>query len=125
MKNAFSIFMVFALAGCASRSSQYERPGQNYPNFILSLYDDPKTPPRPAAPVAPMRIAVAQVGDLVPPQAMLDHLRQNKAMFTRVEGIPATFDDYGTQGGVNPNRQITRERVARLQRMAQDLGLDY
>jgi rhombotail lipoprotein len=100
-------------------------PAQTYPTFIMSLYDDVK-PQRSTPPTAPMRVAVAQVGELVPPQAMLNHLRQNKAMFQRVEGIPAVFDDYSQSGALPTTpKQITRDRVARLQRMTQDLGLDY
>jgi rhombotail lipoprotein len=112
-------------AGCSSGQSRHMVPAQTYPTFIMSLYDDPK-PQRSTPPTAPMRIAVAHVGELVPPQAMLDHLRQNKLMFQRVEGIPAVFDDYSQTGPLpSTPRQITRERVTRLQRMTQDLGLDY
>ena len=113
------------MTGCSGGHYRQQVPAQNYPTFIMSLYDDAK-PQRSTPPTMPMRVAVAQVGELVPPQAMLDHLRQNKAMFQRVEGIPAVFDDY-SQAGALPTtpKQITRDRVARLQRMTQDLGLDY
>src|SRR4051812_45331694 len=109
--------LIAGLAGCAGGRSREMVPAQTYPTFIMSLYDDAK--PRPSTPpTAPMRVAIARVGELVPPQAMLDHLRQNKAMFQRVDGIPAVFDDY-SQSGVLPTtpKQITRDRVARLQRM--------
>ena len=113
------------ITGCTGGHYHQQVPAQTYPTFIMSLYDDAR--PRPATPpTAPMRVAVAQVGELVPPQAMLDHLRQNKAMFQRVEGIPAVFDDYSQSGALPTTpKQITRDRVARLQRMTQDLGLDY
>src|SRR5437870_10606960 len=123
----FSILLLISIfaAGCTFGRSHNERPAQTYPTFIMSLYDDAK-PQRSMPPTAPMRVAVAQVGELVPPQAMLDHLRQNKAVFQRVEGIPAVFDDYSQSGALPTTpRQITRDRVARLQRMTQDLGLDY
>lgn len=121
----FSTVLLILAAGCSSGQSRQMAPTQTYPTFIMSLYDDAKPQPS-TPPTAPMRVAVAQVGELVPPQAMLDHLRQNKAMFQRVEGIPAVFDDYSQSGAVPTTpRQITRERVARLQRMTQDLGLDY
>jgi rhombotail lipoprotein len=119
------LFTAVLTAGCTFGGSQNERPAQTYPTFIMSLYDDTK--PRPSTPpTAPMRVAIAQVGELVPPQAMLDHLRQNKSMFQRVEGIPAVFDDFSQSGALPTTpKQITRDRVARLQRMTQDLGLDY
>src|SRR5215208_2021997 len=123
----FSIVLLIAvlIAGCSSTQSRHMVPAQTYPTFIMSLYDDAK-PQRSTPPTAPMRVAVAQVGELVPPQAMLNQLRQNKAMFQRVEGIPAVFDDYSQSGALPTTpKQITRDRVARLQRMTQDLGLDY
>ena len=125
----FKVSTVFSLsillAGCSGGQSRQMVPAQTYPTFIMSLYDDAKPHPS-TPPTAPMRVAVAQVGELVPPQAMLVHLRQNKALFQRVEGIPAVFDDYSQVGALPTTpKQITRDRVARLQRMTQDLGLDY
>ncbi|HEV8605270.1 MAG TPA: hypothetical protein VGQ99_07895 [Tepidisphaeraceae bacterium] len=120
--------LMVMVGGCASGMSVRETPTQSYPAFILSLYDNPRPQGKAAALVAPMRVAIAQVGELAPPQAMLGHLRQKTDMFARVEGIPAIFEDmsYTHQGGLSiTERQITRERVARLQRMAEDLGLDY
>src|SRR6266446_5303494 len=99
-KSSILLIVSILAAGCTFGRSHNERPAQTYPTFIMSLYDDAK-PQRATPPVAPMRVAVAQVGELAPPQAMLDHLRQNKAMFQRVEGIPAVFDDY-SQSGVLP-----------------------
>ena len=85
----FCIVLLFGAlaAGCSFGHSRNERPAQNYPTFIMSLYDNPTPAPRSGAPVAPMRVAVAQVGELAPPQAMLEHLRQNPAMFQRVEEL--------------------------------------
>ena len=102
----FCIVLLFGAlaAGCSFGHSRNERPAQNYPTFIMSLYDNPTPAPRSGAPVAPMRVAVAQVGELAPPQAMLEHLRQNPAMFQRVEGIPAVFDDYSQTGALPTTR---------------------
>jgi len=125
MRFSIALTLCALLAGCTPSQSRQMVPAQNYPTFIMSLYDDTK-PQHAIAPTAPLRVAVAQVGELVPPQAMLDHLRRNKAMFQRVEGIPAVFDDYSQSGALPTTpKQITRDRVARLQRMTQDLGLDY
>src|SRR3954468_1229312 len=119
------VLLMVSVAGCTSSHSPHMVPAQTYPTFIMSLYDDAKPHPS-TPPTAPMRVAVAQVGELVPPQAMLAHLRANKSMFQRVEGIPAVFDDFTQSGGLPTTpKQITRDRVARLQRMTQDLGLDY
>jgi len=129
MKNALSIVVLLAIAGCSSGLSPRETRTQNYPAFILSLYDNPK----PAAPTqaltAPMKVAVAQIGEIAPPQAMLEQLRQHPELFSRVEGIPGVFEDAGSNGNsapLNPSeRQQVRERMARIQRLAQDVGMDY
>ena len=95
MKHVFFILLVLSIAGCSSGLSPRETRTQNYPAFIMSLYENPK-PPQPAPPpTLPMRIAIAQIGEIAPPQAMLDHLRQRGELFSRVEGIPAVFEDVG------------------------------
>src|SRR6185369_7629194 len=109
MRFALILSLFALLTGCTSGQSRQQVPQQTYPTFIMSLYDDTHPQPRGAAPTAPMRVAIAQVGELVPPQAMLNHLRQNKAMFQRVEGIPAVFDDYSQSGSLPTTpKQITR-----------------
>ena len=76
-----------------------------------------------------MKVAIAQVGEIAPPQLMLDHLRQRDELFARVEGIPGLFEELycsNNQGALNASeRQQVRDRVSRLQRLAQDLGMDY
>jgi hypothetical protein len=87
------------LGGCASSGlSPRETEKQNYSSFVYALYEQPgdqagareeggdaaRTPPRltPAA-----RVAVAQVGEVAPPQAFMDKLRARPEVFSRVEGI--------------------------------------
>jgi hypothetical protein len=131
MKYALSILMFIALAGCESHLSPRETRTQNYSAFVFSLYDNPRPIAQSTPPTLPMKVAVAQVGEIAPPQLMLDHLRQRGELFARVEGIPGIFEELycnnnqGT-GALNASeRQQVRDRVSRLQRLAQDLGMDY
>jgi len=76
--------LVVCAAGCTQGLSARETRTQNYSSFIMSLYDQPLQQAQPAALVAPMRVAIAQVGELAPPQAMLSHLRTRPELFTRL-----------------------------------------
>src|SRR5258706_7738179 len=129
MKYALSILMLIALTGCESHLSPRETRTQNYSAFIFSLYDNPKPIAQSTPKKLPMKVAVAQVEKLAPPQLMLDRLRQRGELFARVEGIPGLFEELycnNNQGTLNASeRQQVRDRVSRLQRLAQDLGMDY
>ena len=129
MKYALSILMFIALTGCESHLSPRETRTQNYSAFIFSLYDNPKPIAPSGPPTVPMKVAIAQVGEIAPPQLMLDHLRQRGELFARVEGIPGLFEELycnNNQGTLNASeRQQVRDRVSRLQRLTQDLGMDY
>jgi len=122
MKHALLILTVLAISGCSAGLSPRETRTQNYPAFILSLYDYPRpaTPAQP--PTLPMRIAVAQIGEIAPPQAVLDHLRRQSGLFTRVEGIPGVFEDVSGSASsgalITSERQQVRDRMARLQHLA-------
>jgi len=80
MKYALSILMLIALTGCESHLSPRETRTQNYSAFIFSLYDNPKPIAPSTPPTVPMKVAVAQVGEIAPPQLMLDRLRQRGGM---------------------------------------------
>jgi len=129
MKYALSILMFIALTGCESHLSPRESRTQNYSAFVFSLYDNPRPIAPAMPPTVPMKVAIAQVGEIAPPQLMLDHLRQRGELFCRVEGIPGLFEELycsNNQGALNASeRQQVRDRVSRLQRLAQDLGMDY
>jgi len=129
MKYCLSILMLIALTGCESHLSPRETRTQNYSAFVFSLYDNPRPLAQSTPPTIPIRVAVAQVGEIAPPQLMLDRLRQRGELFARVEGIPGLFEELycnNNQGPLNASeRQQVRDRVSRLQRLAQDLGMDY
>ncbi|HEV8377638.1 MAG TPA: hypothetical protein VGP99_02225 [Tepidisphaeraceae bacterium] len=129
MKHTLFILVLLAISGCSTGLSPRETRTQNYPAFILSLYENPRTAAPAPPPTAPMRIAVAQIGEIAPPQAMLGQLRQHPELFSRVEGIPGVFEDVQVNGNsaalITSERQQVRERMTRLQRLAQDVGMDY
>jgi hypothetical protein len=147
-------------AGCATEGlSPRESGHQNFSSFVYALYDQPAAQAaareeagdaarEPARLVLPARVAVAQVGEVAPPQAFLEKLRGRPDLFSRVEGIsgmtgsagidPAapTVQRYGRPLGAyragpptplavpDPQEQVRRD-VAKMQRLAREMGMDY
>lgn len=145
---------VAALVGCTSSGlSHREVRGQDFATYAFSMYDpsqftepaDATTGPAAARqPVAtPARIAVAQVGEVAPPDLMVEKLRQDQSAFASVQPMPAVVDtaphappyhapqyhassaaaqerprDYSTQ-------QAAREHAQRMRRYARDVGAQY
>jgi rhombotail lipoprotein len=129
MKQTLSILMLILITGCESHLSPRETRTQNYSTLILALYDNPKPAAQTTALTAPMKLAIAQVGEIAPPQAMLDHLRSQPQLFSRIEGLPGVFEElayqFNPRGQTTIDRQQMRDRVERLQRLSRDLGMDY
>jgi hypothetical protein len=124
------------VAGCASSGlSIRERPGMDYSSYALALYDvEPSAPALPARRMAlPARVAVAQLGEVAPPQAMLDAMRKDTA-FASVHTVPGGIDvapefphDRGSTASdrVALQQSLARQRADRLRRHARDGGADY
>jgi hypothetical protein len=139
------------LAGCSSAGlSPRETGRQNYSSFVYSMYDLPGATAgasgdasrRPGRLVLPARVAVAQMGEVAPPNAFLDKLRGRPDLFTRVEaisGIPGNFQldpdpseaGSGVVGPASHNSRAAavggdaRRDLAAMQRMARDMGMDH
>ena len=152
------------LAGCATTGlSPREANQQNYSSFVYALYDDPAQAAgreaadeaaRPAGRlVVPARVAVAQLGEVAPPETFLKKLRARPELFSRVQGISGITPSTGLQTDapqapyhayrydpapgayaygppapppVAPDpRERVRRDVAGMQRFARDIGADY
>jgi hypothetical protein len=92
MKNiiltALAAGSVCLLAGCETTGlSVRERGTVTYPNYILNLPVN-ATNAAPQKVRLPARIAVAQVGEDAPPQALLDQLAADKAHVASVAALP-------------------------------------
>jgi len=87
IKSAMAVAAVCLLAGCETTGlSPREQSGASYPNYILSLQSNGASAPQ--KPVAPIRLAVAQIGEAAPPETMLDQLAAQKALVASVTGLP-------------------------------------
>jgi len=115
-----------ALAGCQGGLSVRE--GTH--DLPLMLYEL-KGPDEPAAafrPAGPIRVAVAQVGEIAPEKGLLDGLRPAKDEFERVIGIPLPAlaeSPYGRVENVEQRRTKAREAVSRAMQLARGLGATH
>jgi len=158
---AAALFVVFVV-GCSSAGlSPRETAQHNYSSFLYSLYDLPATEAgaraeaarEPAKLLLPAKVAVAQVGEVAPPQSFLNQLREKPDLFSRVEGISGISTPYGLEADLEGAReaqysqrapgttyfagpptpvsrvaasqyQVQRD-VAKMQRLARDMGMDH
>ena len=131
--------------GCESSGlSPREVPGRSQPGLLYGMYenlapgDGSAAAAAPAKPLRlPVSVAVVQVGEVAPPQPMIDALRKDPAVFARVEALPyvdpavAQQQSYGyyntwEQGPPAPAASATpRPSLAGIRRLAADTGMDY
>ncbi|WP_428937080.1 hypothetical protein [Fontivita pretiosa] len=130
------------LAGCESSGLSIREGGaHNVSNYILALsVPEPATAPvagepaattaaRPAPLRPPIRLAVAQVGEVAAPQAFVKRLRERPELFDRLDILPAAAA--GGPGyyaprepGKDPQAEA-RAQIEMLCRTAEKLGDDY
>jgi len=131
------------LAGCQSSGLSIREGGvHNVSNYILALsVPEPTTAPvagepaaaapRPAPLRPPIRLAVAQVGEVAAPQAFLQVLRDQPELFARLDVVPAAAaapGGYGYYAAREPGRSPQAESRAQIEmlcRTAENLGDEY
>jgi hypothetical protein len=115
------------LAGCESSGLSPREAGTGtYSTYLYSLYDDQSVQPAmdAQAPLrTPLRVGVAQVGEVAPAQAVVERLRREPALFASVQPVPAVLDSTG--GRERPDPAEARRRLRLMRQHAQDLGMDY
>jgi hypothetical protein len=129
---------LIALIGCApSQSGQRTGQGPDYSKYVFALYDEPGAGATTTLePSFPMKLAVAEVGQLQPSTKLLAALNAEPNLFRRVEPVTGisngdSYDDpYSTNGGARSTcdaRHTDEPRLAmrRVERLARDTGMDY
>lgn len=132
------VIACLAAGGCASTGlSTREVRGQDYATYAFSMSEavDANTATTAAAAehepvVTPARIAVGQLGEVAPPQSMLELLRQQPDMFNSVQPIPAVIDIGAAPlphrpGELASARYDAKEHGERMRRYAAGIGADY
>ena len=127
---------VLALAGggCSqSGLSPHEGGRQSYPMLMYTAagpYDDNA---KAVSVRTPTKVAVAQVGEVAPPQAMLDGLRGHPELFRRVVPVTGVFTAVDADApprssapGDPPAVAVAQaNQLPRMRAMAAGLGMDY
>jgi hypothetical protein len=124
---------VLLLAGCQQAGlSPNERGEQTISNFVLSSYQNRGVEASPVSVTLPAKLAVAQVGEVAPPQWLQEYLRQQNRLFARVAPVPGVFQLEGfsnyssrTEESEQQRQQEVQLRMRRIIGMARDLGMDY
>lgn len=129
------VLPAIGLSGCLSSGLSMRETGrQNYSGYVYSLYDDDTQVAANAQPATlslPARVAVAQIGEVSPPATLIDTLRNDPAVFARVEGIPGIAGEpdpraYGSQGRSDFSlRDQARSQMNRMRQVARDMQMDY
>jgi hypothetical protein len=130
--------LVIVVAGCATTGlSPREVRGQDFSTYTMALYDLPGSGDAQAAAAAkplrvPARVAVAQVGEVAPADAVLETLLKHPNLFASAQPMPGVMDvggqvDYrgDAQAYQVQARRTAHAHVDRMRRFARDIGAQY
>ena len=126
-----------ALVGCSSSGlSPHEQGQQSMPMMMYTATDNGPGVTGPVRIATPLRVGVAQVGELTPPQSMLDALRAKPDLFARVTPVGGRFGEATTDdpyrrpmgdGPGSPDRNVpsAKDQLSRMRTLAASTGMDY
>ncbi len=132
--SAWGVVGLALAGGCAqSGLSAHEGGQQSYPMLMYTAAEPYTTNNAPVLIRTPARVAVAQIGEVAPPQAMLDGLRAHPELFRRVAPVTGVFTAAEADAPArqySPNEQTPTpaaqsDQLARMRSMAAGLGMDY
>lgn len=124
VQSAVAVAVICLLAGCDTTGlSPLETSAVSYPNYILSLQPGPAAEPLKI--VAPIRLAVAQVGEDAPPATLLDKLAARRALVASVTGLPLPDDNFSCFSRLGRQEPDSGSRVKAVCGLAQAAGADY
>lgn len=125
LSSALVASVLFA-AGCERSGLSYrEYRGQTqgaYLNQLLATQNAASLANEPASFRSPASLAVAQVGEVAPPLAMMSKLLEHGSLFRRVEAIPAVSGDAWRR---DVHDSAAQSEINSLRAMAGSLGMDY
>ena len=124
--------VALALAGGCSQSglSPHEGGQQSMPMLMYTASQPYAANNGPVVIRTPVKVAVAQIGEISPPQAMLDGLRAHPELFRRVVPVtgvmtsaPSVGRVYNADGSSADNAPT--DQLARMRSIAAGVGMDY
>ena len=121
------ICAVLVISGCNTTGlSMRENGSFNYSNFIYGLYDKDNNAKNEKRNIKkPVKLAVAQVGENSPPQAILDRLGEEPQLFSSIISLPAGGGPRYYGDARDNNNAEFEERMVKMRKLAHDLDTDY
>lgn len=133
-----------ALAGCASSglSKRENLNGGGYSDYALAMYDTSAEGVNESAGqevkiknvAFPARVAIAQLGEVSPPEPMIHALRERSDLYASVQTVPgaATFSNSPVRTGPGPQdwraadvHEQARQHLNAMLRYSRDIGAEY
>jgi hypothetical protein len=98
MQLVMAVAVIGLMTGCETTGlSPREYSGLDYPGYVLSLSRN-RTEVPPQSPALPVRLAAAQIGEIAPPQTMLENLEANSNLIASVVSLPLPADSINNFG---------------------------
>lgn len=121
MKTILALLLI-ATAGCTPAYHKREIGASAFGELVYSLYtEDSVKPPRTIAPRPPLRIGVAEIGEIAPLHAFRQVLEARPDLVSEVVSLPSP-----DQLAADPSdTEHFERRVARMRRLALDLGVEW
>lgn len=121
------MLLALLLTGCQHTGLSPRESHNEYVQYLMVLYDTPTYNAPAPAPQVPMRLAVAQIGEVAPPASLIDQLRNDTSLFARVDGVPGMLASPSYIPNETPESQRIRKRdeVGRILRFARDMGMTH
>jgi hypothetical protein len=125
---ACALLLAWLLTGCHTTglSSRESSPG-SYSRLVYEMArNQPNATPAPRL-RKPIRLAVAQLGEVSPGTNMLGELRSHPALIATVVALPAPVeyrDRYDTRTRDTPEPPATANRLAEIRSLARAMGAD-
>jgi len=126
IKSLTILVMALFVSGCYTTGLSVREKGvYNYSNFVYGLYgEEPLLRDKSKKVKSSISIAVAQIGETAPPKAMLERLRVEKDLITKVIPLPAGPSKLTNNNNVLAQEDV-RETTAKMRYLSKDLGADY
>jgi hypothetical protein len=125
------ILLVGLLTGCETTGLSLRETGQaSYSHFVYQMArQQAAAAPKPRPLHRPVRLAVAQVGEVAPPSEMLQQLRQHPDIIASVTALPLPGEGRASTYG-RPGEELglisenTTNRLTEVRTLARSLGAD-
>ncbi|MGA9777774.1 MAG: hypothetical protein WBS33_05840 [Verrucomicrobiia bacterium] len=127
IQSVFTLAAIGLVTGCETGWSSSERAGADYSNYILSLQPGQSHSSAQTL-TAPIRLAVAQVGETAPSKKMLGKLEEQNALIAFTVGLPLPDGPEQQYANYNQAKTSARDCSARVKSvcsLAQSAGAKY